>query len=108
MENILLKNGFIVDGTGKKGFTGNLLICDNRIEKISAGEIPGNAKVLDCAELVVMPGIIDAHSHMDWYLPTSGHDEMKLPFTAQGVTTFLAGHCGYGVAGFRKKTPIWI
>ena len=32
---ILLKNGFIVDGTGKRGFNGNLLICDNRIEKIS-------------------------------------------------------------------------
>ncbi|RXM22331.1 hypothetical protein EO238_24375, partial [Citrobacter sp. AAK_AS5] len=29
---------------------------------------------------------------------------MKLPFTAQGVTTFVAGQCGYGVAGFSKKT----
>jgi N-acyl-D-amino-acid deacylase len=52
-----------------------------------------------------MPGIIDAHSHMDWYLPIKGHDDLKLPFTAQGVTTFMAGQCGYGVAGFRKKSP---
>jgi N-acyl-D-amino-acid deacylase len=101
---ILLKNGFIVDGTRKRGFKGNLLICDNRIENISEGEIPVKAQMMDYTGLVIMPGIIDAHSHMDWYLPIKGHDEMKLPFTAQGVTTFVAGQCGYGVAGFRKKT----
>jgi len=100
----LLKNGFVVDGTGEKGFNGSLLIHDNRIEKISPGEIKATGRVIDCAGLVIMPGIIDAHSHMDWYLPIKGHDELKLPFTAQGVTTFMAGQCGYGVAGFRKNT----
>src|SRR5664280_2064084 len=101
---ILLKNGLIVDGSGKKGFNGSLLIHNNKIEKISAREINGAAQVIDCAGLVIMPGIIDAHSHMDWYLPIKGHDDLKLPFTAQGVTTFMAGQCGYGVAGFRKKS----
>ena len=100
----LLKNGFVVDGTGEKGFNGSLLIHDNRIEKISPGEINATGRVIDCAGLVIMPGIIDAHSHMDWYLPIQGHDELKLPFTTQGVTTFVAGQCGYGVAGFRKNT----
>jgi N-acyl-D-amino-acid deacylase len=101
---ILLKNGFIIDGSGKKGFNGSLLINDNRIEKISPSEINATGRVIDCAGLVIMPGIIDAHSHMDWYLPIQGHDELKLPFTTQGVTTFVAGQCDYGVAGFRKKT----
>ena len=101
----LLKNGLIVDGTGKKGFSGNLLIHDHKIEKISVSEIQASGEVVDCAGRVIMPGIIDAHSHMDWYLPINGHDELKLPFTAQGVTTFVAGQCGYGVAGFRKKSP---
>jgi len=101
---ILLKNGLIVDGSGKKGFKGNLLIRDKKIEKVSPGEIAATGSVIDCTGLVVMPGIIDAHSHMDWYLPIKGHDEMKLPFTAQGVTTFVAGQCGYGVAGFRKNS----
>ena len=100
----LLKNGFVVDGSGEKGFNGSLLINDNRIEKISPGEITATGRVIDCAGLVIMPGIIDAHSHMDWYLPIQGHDELKLPFTAQGVTTFVAGQCGYAVAGFRKNT----
>ncbi|MBN1380552.1 MAG: amidohydrolase family protein [Deltaproteobacteria bacterium] len=38
-------------------------------------------------------------------MPIKGHDDLKLPFTAQGVTTFAAGQCGYGVAGFRKDSP---
>ena len=101
----LLKNGLVVDGTGKKGFNGSLLIHDKKIEKISANEINVTGQVIDCSGLVIMPGIIDAHSHMDWYLPIKGHDELKLPFTAQGVTTFVAGQCGYGVAGFRKNSP---
>ena len=100
----LLKNGFVVDGKGEKGFNGSLLIHDNKIEKISPSEIKATGLVIDCAGLVIMPGIFDAHSHMDWYLPIQGHDELKLPFTAQGVTTFVAGQCGYGVAGFRKNT----
>jgi imidazolonepropionase-like amidohydrolase len=37
---------------------------------------------IECAGLVIMPGIIDAHSHMDWHLPIKGHDYLKLPFTA--------------------------
>lgn len=101
----LLKDGLVVDGTGKKGFKASLLIHDRKIEKISTDEINVAGQVIDCSGLVIMPGIIDAHSHMDWYLPVKGHDELKLPFTAQGVTTFVAGQCGYGVAGFRKNSP---
>ena len=101
----LLKNGLVVDGTGKKGFKGSLLIHDRKIETISTNEINVAGQVIDCSGLVIMPGIIDAHSHMDWYLPIKGHEELKLPFTAQGVTTFVAGQCGYGVAGFRKNSP---
>ena len=102
---ILLKNGLILDGSGKKGFNGSLLIHGPKIERISAQEIQVAGTIVDCSGLAIMPGIIDAHSHMDWYLPINGHDELKLPFTAQGVTTFVAGQCGYGVAGFRKNSP---
>lgn len=51
------------------------------------------------------PGFIDAHSHMDWVLPMTDRPELSNPFTEQGVTTFVAGNCGFGVAGFKKNSP---
>lgn len=104
-KRILLKNGFIADGTGSPGFKGNLLINGDTIEDISPGAIEFSGETIDCEGLVVAPGFIDMHSHMDWVLPAEGHDELKTPFTAQGVTTFVAGNCGFGVAAYVKNSP---
>ena len=38
---ILLKDGFIIDGSGSKGFKGNLLIRGKTIQAVSRQEIPG-------------------------------------------------------------------
>jgi len=100
----LLKNGLIVDGTGKKGELGSLLIKGTKIEEVSHGPIHVDCETIDCTEKVIAPGFIDVHSHMDWVLPIKGREDMKSPFTAQGCTTFVAGNCGYGAAGFRKKS----
>ena len=101
----LLKDGLIVDGTGKKAFTGDLLIRDGTIEVLTPGEVLFEGPTVDCSGRVVAPGFIDMHSHMDWVLPIQGHPELKAPFTAQGVTTFVAGNCGFGVAGFKRNSP---
>lgn len=101
----LLKNGLIVDGTGKEGEVGSLLIKGDKIEGIFKGEAGTFENVIDCTDKVIAPGFIDAHSHMDWTLPIAGHQELKSPFVAQGITTFVAGNCGYGVAGFIKDSP---
>ncbi len=101
----LLKDGLIVDGSGKKAFTGDLLIRGESIEILTPGEILFDGPSVDCSGKVVAPGFIDMHSHMDWVLPIQGHPELKTPFTAQGVTTFVAGNCGFGVAGFKRESP---
>ncbi|MBN1635504.1 MAG: amidohydrolase family protein [Deltaproteobacteria bacterium] len=103
-ERIILRNGLITDGTGKKAYLGNLLIEESIIKEISRGDIRTEARELDCTNKVISPGFIDMHSHMDWYLPINGCSELKTPFTAQGITTFVAGNCGYGVAAFKKDS----
>lgn len=103
-ETLLLSNGFLMDGSGKPGFTGQVLIQDGRIAEVSESPIPTGAPVLDCTGKVIAPGFIDAHSHMDWMLPLDGQDDLKLPFLAQGCTSFVGGNCGFGVAGYRKQT----
>jgi N-acyl-D-amino-acid deacylase len=100
----LLKNGLIADGSGQKAFIGDLLINGDLIEMITPGEIFFEGPTVDCTGLVVAPGFIDMHSHMDWVLPIKGHPELKDPFTAQGVTTFVGGNCGFGIAGFKTKS----
>jgi N-acyl-D-amino-acid deacylase len=103
-QDILLKGGLIVDGAGRKAFTGNLLIRAGRIHRISTRPIRFTGASIDCSTKVVAPGFIDAHSHLDWHLPIKGHEELKWPFIAQGITTVVAGNCGISAAGFRDGT----
>jgi N-acyl-D-amino-acid deacylase len=103
-ERILLKNGLIVDGTGRKAYVGDLLIHGAEIELVTAQDLQFPGRTIDCTGKVISPGFIDMHSHMDWVLPVSGRPELKLPFTAQGVTTFVGGNCGFGIAGTRQDS----
>ncbi len=98
----LLKNGLIVDGTGSKAFNGSLLINGHKIEKVIIEDASFDGNTIDCTGRVIAPGIIDMHSHMDSVLPASDRHDLTTPFTRQGVTTFVGGNCGYGIAGFKK------
>ncbi len=100
---VLLKNGLIVDGTGRKGFHGDLLIRGPRIEEISEKPIQSGYSAIDCTGKVIAPGFIDAHSHMDRTLAYQGHETLKTPFTAQGCTTFVAGNCGSSAGSLRRN-----
>lgn len=100
----LLKNGLIVDGTGTEGYPGHLLIRGTQIEEISRKPISIDAETADCSGLVIAPGFIDIHSHMDWILPLEGFERLKTPFTAQGCTTMVTGNCGYSPGGFRPNS----
>lgn len=106
MLDLLVKNGLIIDGTGKAGYQGDIGIKDGKIAEIGENINSEGAKVIDVKGLVVAPGFIDVHSHndlvplMDKYL--SG---VKL---MQGVTTELVGQCGLGVVPcVEDKNGLW-
>ncbi len=100
-QDVVLKAGLIVDGTGGAPYTANVLIRAGRIGRITTKPVRTTGTVIDCAGRVVAPGFIDAHSHLDWHIPLKGHDELRYPFLAQGITTVVAGNCGIAAAGIR-------
>jgi imidazolonepropionase-like amidohydrolase len=61
----ILKNGTILTVTKGTTQNGDLLIKDGKIAAIGKGlKVPAGAKVIDATGKFVMPGIIDAHSHL--------------------------------------------
>ena len=97
----LIKNGFVIDGTGRPGFGGCVVLEGDRIADVIRGDcaerICGGAfdLVVDAAGLAVTPGFIDAHSHSDAYLVVEPDAPSKL---SQGITTEINGQCGGSIA----------
>jgi len=103
-RSIMLKKGLVVEGTGRKPFVGSVVISGNMLAVIGPGEASFSGEVVDCTGLVIAPGIIDMHSHMDWVMPARDHPRLAAPFTAQGVTSFIGGNCGFGSSAYRKNS----
>jgi N-acyl-D-amino-acid deacylase len=98
----LLHGGSIVDGTGGSSRPGSVLLEGGRID--SVGDLPIDAGApIDCTGKVIAPGFIDAHSHMDFFSASNDPHHFD-SFTAQGVTTFIAGNCGFSPFGFAPET----
>ncbi len=94
MYDLIIKNGRIVDGTGKDAFVGDIAIQDGVVAEI--GQISGAAKKeLDATGYLVAPGWVDTHSHMDGQ---ATWDPFCSPANHHGITTLVMGNCGIGFA----------
>lgn len=98
---ILLKNGLVYDGTLNKPIKQDVYIEDDIIKGIGSNLEINDVKVIDCTNLIVAPGFIDAHSHNDFFLE---NDEAILPFLKQGITTQVVGNCGFSAFGINEES----
>lgn len=89
--DILIINGKIIDGTGNNWYYGNIAISKGKIIQIGHTINPAAKKIIDAKGLIVAPGFIDVHTHLEG-------DEAKDPnatsFILDGVTTCITGNCG--------------
>ncbi len=86
----LLKNGTLIDGSGAAAYPGDLLLQDGRIAAMGTFETYADARQVDCRDLTIAPGFIDAHSHSDLQVIQGRREKL-----VQGVTTEVVGNCGF-------------
>lgn len=101
--NLLIKNGRIIDGTGNPSFHGDVGLKDGKITAVER-QITGNDadEIIDAQGLAIAPGFIDPHTHDDLYVLEYPSADAKI---LQGITTVMAGNCGYSVAPLDPKKP---
>ena len=92
--DLAIRNAVIVDGTGAPRFGGDLGVKDGRIAAIGA-DVGSAAEEIDARGAVLAPGFIDCHTHYDAQICW---DNMLSPSVYHGVTTVLAGNCGFTLA----------
>ena len=92
--DLAIRNAAIIDGTGAPRFSGDIGVSQGRI--VAIGEVAGSAaEEIDAQGAVVAPGFIDCHTHYDAQICW---DNMLSPSVYHGVTTVLAGNCGFTLA----------
>lgn len=97
---ILIKNGTLIDGSGSPRYKSDLLINNDKIEKIGAISGDCDMQIIDAEGLVVAPGFIDTHSHSDLDVLIKPN---VMPKVMQGITTEFLGQDGISMAPLPKQ-----
>ena len=95
MDDLVIRGGGILDGTGNDTVRGDLVIRDDRIVAITPRPAGTARREIDAQGLIVAPGFIDIKTHSDFTLPYAPSAESKI---LQGVTIEVIGHCGFSLA----------
>ena len=97
-QDLLLRGGLVVDGTGRDAFVGDVLISDGKIAAVGRGsdslsvsvDAPGGARVVDASGKIVAPCWVDVHTHYDAQVTW---DPTLSPSGFNGVSSPLTRHC---------------
>lgn len=99
MLDIAIRNGRVVDGSGRPAYQGDVGINDGTI--VSVGQSAASAQVeVDADGLVVAPGFVDPHTHFDAQLL---FDPFATPLMEHGVTSVVTGNCSLSLAPLRAN-----
>lgn len=102
--DLLIRGGTVIDGSGGKRFVADVGISNGRIAKI--GRITDAAtRTIDADGLIVSPGFIDGHTHMDAQIMW---DPLGTCSCYHGVTSVVMSNCGFTLAPCRPSDREWV
>ncbi|MDX3529992.1 D-aminoacylase [Streptomyces sp. ID05-39B] len=107
MEDLVIRDADVVDGTGADSYRADVVVDGGRIvsivkEAAAAGcQRPKAVRELDAEGLVLSPGFIDMHAHSDLALLRDPDHSAK---AAQGVTLEVLGQDGLSYAPVDDRT----
>lgn len=99
MYDVLIKNGTVIDGSGRPMFRADIGMKGDIIAHIGDLSREAAPKVIDASGRYVAPGFIDVNNHSDVYWQLLSHPELESMFR-QGVTTIIGGNAGSSLAPF--------
>src|SRR4051794_17117606 len=98
--DVVIRDGSVIDGTGAPTRHADVAMRDGRIAAI--GEVDGSGEhELDAGGRVVCPGFVDVHTHLD---AQAFWGPLLSPSPLHGVTTAIAGNCGFTIAPLSPST----
>jgi N-acyl-D-aspartate/D-glutamate deacylase len=93
-HDLVIRGGTVVDGSGAARFTADVGIKDGMIAEV--GRITSAAsRTIDADGLIVSPGFIDGHTHMDAQV---AWDPLGSCSCWHGVTSVVMSNCGFALA----------
>ncbi len=103
MFDLILQDVMVMDGSGKESYRADVGIKGVAIKKIGDLKDSEAARRVDGGGRMVCPGFIDCHSHADLAFFREDHAQVLSPLIRQGITTFVGGHCGMGLAPITEE-----
>ena len=86
--DLVIKNGLVIDGSGRPGYRANIAIKGDRIAEIGKLKNASGVRELDATGMVVAPGFIDMLGQSETYLLI---DPRAMSKVMMGVTTEVTG-----------------
>ena len=96
--DLIVRGGLVVDGTGLPRRRVDVGVRDGRVATMAHLDGATATEEIDAEGMIVAPGIVDAHTHYD---PQITFDPYATVSCFHGVTTVVAGNCGFSVAPCR-------